>query len=188
MGGGGGGRSQVQSLTVTQLSHLTISKYMGILLDVKLKLTSQLSRNTHNANNKLHLFKNIRHCLAQTSTLIVFKSMVLCFIEFGNALLLGCNEVDINKIQRAQNKGLRIALGRDRMYRTCLLYTDVRLAEWRVRARITLNKLMFKCKDSVSFIEDFSSRPQTRIVGGPIMCIDRPRNYGTATIVVHSPL
>lgn len=76
------------------------------------------------------MFNKISPCLTQPSALIIFKSIVLPFIEFGNALLLRCNKIDLNKIQRAQNRGLKIALGRGRRYRTNLLHADARLAEW----------------------------------------------------------
>lgn len=33
-------------------------RYLGIIVDLKLKLTGQLSKNLQNANHKLYLFKN----------------------------------------------------------------------------------------------------------------------------------
>lgn len=69
--------------------------------------------------------------------------MVLPYVEFGNGLLMGCTELELNKIQRTQNRELKIARDRGRLCRTTILHADARLAEWRVRAMIALNKLMF---------------------------------------------
>lgn len=75
------------------------------------KIHKSTEKNLQNAHHKLYLFRKIRPCLTQDNAFLIFKAMVLPFIKFGNGLLIGCNDVDINKIQPAQNKALKVALG-----------------------------------------------------------------------------
>lgn len=76
--------------------------------------------------------------------------MVLPFLEYGNVLLLNCNDGELDRIQKTQNKGLRIILRKDRTYNTSLLYKDARLASWKIRALAAAMKLMFKFKHSTN--------------------------------------
>lgn len=153
-------------------------KYLGILIDTKLRLVGQLRNNLRNANSKLFLFRKIRPCLSQKNAIMVYKAMVLPFVEYSNALMLGCPQFELQKIQRTQNKGLRIALRRDRTCRTSILHSDARLADWKSRAMIALNKLMFKYKSDPEWIEGLKDRPRTRQNEGLVMCINKPRNNG----------
>lgn len=57
------------------------------------------------------------------SALNLFKTKVLPYIEFANGLLLGCNESEKIKLQKVQNKGLKLALQRNRFYETKLFIT-----------------------------------------------------------------
>lgn len=102
--------------------------------------------------------------------------MVLPFVEFSNALLLGCPELEIQKLQRTQNRGLRIALHRDRRCQISILHTNARLADWRTRAMIALNKLMFKFKNISDCVEDSRDRPRTRLNEGVVIHLSKPRN------------
>lgn len=106
---------------------------------------------------------------------MVYKAIVIPFVEFGNGLLLGCTELELNKIQRTQNKGLKIALNRGRLCRTSILHADARLAEWRC-ALIALNKVMFKFKEEPDFTGQVRDRPNTRLTEGTTMYLNRPRN------------
>lgn len=140
-------------------------KYLGILIDIKLRIAGQLRNNIRNASNKLFLFRKNRPWLNQRNAILVYKAIVIPYVEFGNGLLLGCTELGLNKIQRTQNKGLKIALNRGRLCRTSILHADARLAEWRC-ALIALNKVMFKFKDEPDFTGQVRDRPNTRLTEG----------------------
>lgn len=100
--------------------------------------------------------------------------MVLPITEYGNCLLLGCTITEKTKIQRIQNKGLKIIFMRNRLYNTKQLHKDANLASWEVRALIAASRLMFKYKFFPSFIEQ--PRPGTRLPNGPIFKLARPNS------------
>lgn len=74
--------------------------------------------------------RKIRNNLDNETALLLFKSMVLPYAEFANCLLLGCIEHDKIRIQRAQNKGLKLALNKNRFYSSKILHKDANLASW----------------------------------------------------------
>lgn len=80
---------------------------------------------------------------------------------------MGTDQAGRIKLQRAKNRGLKIALNKNARYCTNLLHKDARLATWEVRARMALTKLMFKYKHQEEYIERNDAERLTRLQSGP---------------------
>lgn len=78
------------------------------------------------------------------------------------------------KIQRVQNKGLKLALNKEMRYDTGILHKEARLASWEVRARLALMCLMFKYKSDESCLLTRSLGSYTRSFDGPTFIQSRP--------------
>lgn len=147
-------------------------KYLGIFLDNKLQFQVQLNSTVKNVNNKLHLMSKIRRSLNQNTALTLYKAMVLPYLEYASCFLMGCNQAEKLKLQRLQNRGLKIALNRDRLYGTEQLHEDARLAYWDKRTKAAICKLIFKYKYSEGYV---MSGIETRLHDGPVFHIDTPK-------------
>lgn len=110
--------------------------------------------------------------LNRKSGILMFKSMILPLLQYGSCFLLNCSSMERTKVQRAQNKCLRLAYKKDRRFNVKALLTEARLATWERRALAQSCRLMFKYKQCDNFIE--SGKPGTRFQSGPIFRIDRP--------------
>lgn len=88
------------------------------------------------AHGKLYLLGKIRRYMDGNTALRLFKCMVLAYIEYGNSFLIGSDIASLSKLQKAQNKGLKVAQGRDPRYNTGQLHKEARLASWEVRVRL----------------------------------------------------
>lgn len=84
------------------------------------------------------------------------------------------DEQQKRKLQSLINKGLKLALRRDRLCNTKILHKDARLASWETRARLALNKLMFKFK--YKYKEDFLDGVEgvTRSRMGTVYKLEKP--------------
>lgn len=118
--------------------------YLGVTIEESLSFKEQINSNIRKANHKIYLMRKIRGSVDNKTALLLFKAMVLPYVEFANCLLVGCVEYDKIRLQRAINKGLKLALNRDRLYDTKLLHKEANLANWETRERLSLNRLMFK--------------------------------------------
>lgn len=109
--------------------------------------------------------------------------MVLPYLEYANCFLVGCKVSEKAKLQRLQNKGLKIALGKDRLYSTEQLHNDAKISYWEIRTKIDLCRLIRKYKYSDDYI---SRRLDTRLHDGPVFHIDAPKSewYKTTTSYV----
>lgn len=149
-------------------------KYLGVLIDNKLKFSVHLNACIRNASHKLFMLRKIRNNLNVNTANLIYKTMILPLIEYGNVFLLSCTSIERTKIQRIQNKGLKIVFNRNRFYSTRLLHKDARLASWEVRARLAANRMMFKFKFNHNCLEEH--RQGTRLQSGPLFKVTRPNS------------
>lgn len=110
-------------------------KYLGIVIDGRLQFDVQLNSTIRNVNSKLYLQSRIRRCINNNTALIIYKSMVLPYLEYASCFLVSFRLSDKAKLQRLQNKGLKIALSKDRLFSTDLLHTEARIAYWETKTK-----------------------------------------------------
>lgn len=101
--------------------------------------------------------------------------MVLPYLEYGNCFLLGSDIVSRHKLQKTQNKGFKMALGRYTRHNTNDLHKEAGLATWEVRARIALTCLMFKYKYNEEYVDNNMDARMTRLQTGPFYRMATPR-------------
>lgn len=176
------------SIDNCEIEEVDSFNYLGVTIDSEMNFKEHLQKCIKNYNSKLYMLNKIKTYLPIHSALTIFKAMVLPYLEYGNILLLNCNEGERIKIQRAQNRGLKCILRKDRMHNTKSLHKEARLATWEVRARLAGTRLMFKYKGLPehlhtpgmrSLIYDGPSRNtaiQTRASLGPILHLDFPHS------------
>lgn len=151
-------------------------KYLGVILNKELEFTRQMNENLKRANHKIYLLSKFRSFLDKKMALNLYKTMVLPFIEFANAMLLGSSVKDKKRAQKMQNRGLRLALGRNKYYSTVLLQQEAKMTSWESRAFLSLNRLMFKYKFNEDFIQD--NTISTRLYEGTVFKLERPNSSG----------
>lgn len=154
---------------------VTEFNYLGVTLDCNLEFTKQMNNNIRRANHKIYLLSKFRCYLDEKMALNLYKAMVLPHVEFCNALLLGCSEKEKKKIQKTQNRGLKVALKRDRLYSTTLLHQEAGMLSWEARAFMALNRLMFKYKYNGEFLQDKLVK-MTRQAAGTLYKVDKPNS------------
>lgn len=96
----------------TTLKRVTSYEYLGIHIDATLtfkKALSSVGLYGKTANN-MYPLSLMRKYLDEKGALRIFKSMVLPYIEYIFFCLSPCTDKELTKLQRLQNRGLRICL------------------------------------------------------------------------------
>lgn len=150
--------------------------YLGIKIDRGLRMKLHLNSCVKRAYGKLFMLGKIRRYMDKKTSLNLFKCMVLPYIEYGNSFLLGSDKASLVKLQRIQNKGLTIVLGRDIRHITDILHKEAGLASWEVRAHICLMRLMFKYKFCAEYLIGTYTGSATRAQDGPLFMLDKLSN------------
>ena len=92
----------------TQLERVTSYKYLGLLLDEHLDFREQRTKTINHVQSKLTLFAKIRVFLTTTAAETVYKTMILPLLDYADFLYDQGIIYSNKKLQRLQNRGLRI--------------------------------------------------------------------------------
>lgn len=92
------------------LQRVASYEYLGICIDESLLFNKALSSVYGRTSNKLYMLGLLRKHLSVNSAFKIFKAMVLPYMEYIFFCISPCNDKDLTKLQRLQNRGARICL------------------------------------------------------------------------------
>ena len=87
-------------------------KYLGVTLDSQLTYKLQIKRIISSVSGKLKQFQRMRSFFSKKAAILVYKSMLLPILEYGDVFLSAASVENRRKLQILQNKGLRCALNK----------------------------------------------------------------------------
>ena len=93
-------------------------KYLGVILDSSLTLKTHIASVIHSILHKIGVLSKLRRYLNTRVAVQRYKSMVLPYFDYANILYNKANSSDLDKLQRMQNRCLRLCLGQDRYFST----------------------------------------------------------------------
>ena len=96
----------------TLITSVTSYKYLGLDLDDKLNYKKHVKGVVALTSGKLKQFQRMRSFLSKKAAIMVYKSMLLPLLEYGDVFLSAASLEDRKRLQTLQNKGLRCALNK----------------------------------------------------------------------------
>ena len=138
------------TVTVEELP-LTLTnsyKYLGMTLDSQLNYDKHVQNIITRVSLKLKQLRRMRYFLDVRAATLVYKSMILPIMEYGDTFLVGATAEKRKKLQTLQNKGLSCALSLDRDISTEELHRRAKLQKLKNRREQHLLSHMF---DIVSY-------------------------------------
>ena len=128
---------------VTPLQTVSSYKYLGVTLDRQLNYDLHINKTFASASSKLKQFQHMRSFINVKAALLVFKSMLLPLLEYGDVFLSACTMKNRKKLQVIQNKGLRCALNKGLEASTDELHSEAKLLKLQYRREQHVLKCMF---------------------------------------------
>ena len=118
-------------------------KYLGVTIDCQLNYNKHVNTIVASVSSKLKQFQRMRNFLNVKAALMVYKSMLLPILEYGDLLLFAATIKNKKRLQVLQNKGLRCALGVGRDLSTDELHAEANLMKLRDRRDLHLLNFMY---------------------------------------------
>ena len=84
--------------------------YLGFILDSRMSLRPFYNHIKKIVYSKLFNFRKIRNYLTEYAAIMLYKQMILPFIEYAGFMLVTCNIDDQRELQKCQNDALRLCL------------------------------------------------------------------------------
>ena len=118
-------------------------KYLGITLDSQLNYNLHVRKLIASASGKLKQFQRMRSFLSTRAAVMVYKSMLLPIIEYGDVFLSAATLANRKKLQTLQNKGLRCALNKGIETSSNEMHLEARLHKLKYRREQHTLNLMY---------------------------------------------
>ena len=130
-------------IDATSLKMVPTYKYLGFTLDSTLSYDYQVKCVSNMVSYKVNLLAKIRKYLTDDVALKIYKSMILPYFDYGDIMYDGANQGGLEKLQRLQNKGLKICKGLDRRHDTDDLHVLTKMPKLGARRTAHLNNFMY---------------------------------------------
>ena len=171
------------SLNADILDRVCSYKYLGFILDDHLTFNKHLSELFKHLSHKLYLLSKIRKYLTREASIMVFKTMILSIIEYGDTLYAGTNYENLRKLDRFFYRGLRICIGNHIALDEQDLCTECNIASLENRRKSHLLIFMHKQKE----IDSMLSKParMTRLHTAPVFWCYKPNNEKVRKNVIY---
>lgn len=129
---------QIEGEAIEQVEEF---KYLGILLDSKLKFTAHINYISKKIAKKVGFLRRIRRSVSTYTVITIYNTIVKPHFEYCSTVLFMGNEQMFQQLQRQQNKAMRTIL-------KCNRYTPIRTMlqalKWlSVKQRVIMNVLLF---------------------------------------------
>ena len=94
----------------TELDFVDSYKYLGIILDKSLTFNKHVQQCINRVSHKLFLLSKIRSYISEYMATTIYKTPIVPYLDYGDVLFINASRERLNKLQRLQNKCLRICL------------------------------------------------------------------------------
>lgn len=128
--------------------------YLGIMLDRQLNFKHHYSTLMSTLQHKILLLCKIRPYIDTYTAVLIYKSHILSYLEYGSIFLDGLPIHLLQKLQRAQNKSLRICYHVDKTVSNVELHQKSKLLPLRFRRASAICKFFFKKNSTAPWYVD----------------------------------
>ena len=164
----------ILSLNNTVLERVCSYKYLGFILDDQLNFNKHMSEMINIVSHKLYLLSRIRRYLTTEACILVFKTMVLSIMEYGDIIYAGTSKMNLDKIENLFYRGLRICDGSFVAKSRMQLCTETNITTLDKRRNVHLLLFMHKQCNKVELLKKTKFR--TRLHKAPVFKTYKPNN------------
>ena len=143
-------------------------KYLGITLDSTLSFSKHIASVVQRVCHKMTLLAKLKKYLKDETALLIYKTMLLPYFDYADVIFCKANKKDIDKLQRLQNKCLRICLGKERRFDTDRAHKLANTPFLSDRREAHVCNFMYKRKGNPELL----NRREIRTRCPPFQCID----------------
>ena len=108
------------------LQQVPTYKYLGLTLDSVLSYSKHISTVINTVSHKAYILSKIRRFITSYSSIRIFKSMILPYFDYADIVFDKANCTELDKLQRLQNRCIKICLLVDKRTNTDLIHSIVK--------------------------------------------------------------
>ena len=119
--------------------------YLGMNIDNRLSMNKHVESMIKKARCKLGLLYKIRKFISSETALLLYKVMIRPHMEYGDFVVKSSNQIYIDKLEKMQEKGLRLATFQPPVKKRemSILKNDFAIEDLKTRRKRNLLRLMY---------------------------------------------
>ena len=130
----------------TELERVYQCKYLGVIIDCNLTWSQQIESVRVKAIRNLYLLRRARGFIDKATALTLYHTLIQSHCDYCCTLWRNGNSVHLRRLQKIQNRALRIVLQVDNRFNRQTLYStlkvDCLIDRWKKQALIFIFKLL----------------------------------------------
>ena len=141
----------LNSITInnTTIKRTSSTKYLGIILDEKLKWDDHIASLQKSLMKISNSLKIIKHYIPEKNKILLFNAYISSKIQYGIELYGRANSSLLNKIQVRQNRSLKILFNKDFLTPTNLLHNEIHVLKVNDQYKLNILKFVYKHQNNL---------------------------------------
>ena len=136
-------KGNVLRINGTPIQTVPTYRYLGITLDSTLSFTCHVKTVINMVAYKIHLLSKIRRFLTEEVAMKIYMSMIVPYFDYGDVIYGCANSEVLDKVQRLQNRCLKICKSYDIRFNTKALHLETGMPSLYARRIAHMNNFMF---------------------------------------------
>ena len=157
----------------TNLDRVHIYKYLGITLDSHLNFKKHIMDCRKTSAHKVYMLSKVRRYIDQETSIHLYKSMIMPVIDYGDIVYSGAPCTILEKLQKIQNRALRICLQADYHLPVITMHQRTNVPNLKVRRYAHLNNYIYSRKQDTEYL--VTREVRTRRFDAPVLETVRPQ-------------
>ena len=133
------------------LDYVDSYKYLGVTLDRNLNFQQYVREVFNLVSHKIYMLTRIRQFINKDVSLLIYKTKILPYLDYGDILYDGADSKSLVRLQKLQNRALRVCLNSAEPLSRRELHARTRMPLLEHRRNVHLRNFMFKRKDDISY-------------------------------------
>ena len=166
-------KKAVIKLDGEELKQVPSYKYLGMIVDSTLNYNLHVNQVIRTVLHKLILLSKMKKYLRDDTALSIYKSMILPYFDYADVIFSKALNKDIGKLQKLQNRCLKICMGKERRYSSDAAHKLANVPFLKDRREAHVLNFMYNRKSKVHLLNNREIR--TRAHDAPLFEIPIPR-------------
>ena len=150
-----------------ELHYVSNFSYLGVKLDNKLNYESHALDCSRQVSHKIYTLTKIRPLINDIQALCLYKTKILPYFDYGDIFYNKTYIRTLTKLQKLQNRALKLCLGKDHLYNTDLLHLEARVPKLEARRSCHITNFAFTRAHDPNYIRELDRA--LRVGDAPIL-------------------
>ena len=166
-------KKSIIKLGKDELKQVPSYKYLGLILDSTLNYNLHVNQVIRTVLHKLMLLSKMKKYLRDDTALSIYKTMLLPYFDYADVIFDKALNKDISKLQKLQNKCLKICMGKERRFGNEAIHKLANVPFLKDRREAHVLNFMYIRKKNVRLLNNREIR--TRAHDAPLFNVSIPR-------------